>query len=68
MKEIKSAEAIITQKPVKVSLCCPYCDYENEYTYAKFCVLYANPCDWDWTEIKCEECGLVFQIQGQDWQ
>lgn len=67
MKAFKEAEAVVLQKPIKVRVTCPYCDYENEIDYIDFCCEYGEPPDWDYEKICCQECGGIIEIQGQDW-
>lgn len=69
MKEMThpATTAVVHQRPIDVTVACPFCERETTMSYDDFCVLHGNPPDWYDETIKCPACGKTFTITGQDW-
>ena len=38
-----------------------------EFTYSEFCDKFGEPCDWNFSKLKCPDCGTELEIYGADW-
>jgi len=53
--------------PSHISLTCPHCDEELEISYAKFCDMVGEPCDWKYSTLDCPDCEKSIEIDSVDW-
>lgn len=67
MPEHKTADLFIEQRPVSVSITCPYCETENRWDYKEFSNDNGQPPDWNGMTRTCPSCGKQFRIDTVYW-
>lgn len=64
----KKITVTVHTKPVDVTLECPFCEEEMEWTYEDFCNEFGDPPDWNYNKFNCENCGAELEISDSDWE
>ena len=60
-------DVTVNQKPVSVSFDCPHCEEEIEIEYQDFSNELGEPCDWEYSKVKCPKCGKTTEIGSVEW-
>ncbi|MDB1935373.1 hypothetical protein PMY12_14935 [Clostridium tertium] len=68
-EKVLKANVRVIQRPVKIGIDCPHCDYEIEMRYSNFEYLMLSdyPGDWIGKKIECPNCEKEIEIEDNEW-
>lgn len=64
---MKKIDLYVEKIPTYVVWTCPHCEWENRIEYDKVETILGEPCDWNYSELECEECHKICEVDSVDW-